>query len=405
MALTALIAWVGANDFTRADTAWCVKRLSANDTLASGSHQSGPYMPRAFMQRMFPRLNEQAGYNPDVSFELCVDSHDDRYDARAVWYNRKSRNEVRITRVGGAKSALRNADSTGALVVFSFRLSDTVAGRSCRVWVCDTADEEDLLFNTIGWVEPGAFCFAGHFEADSLAEGAIDCRLAPEEIPADWLCSFPDGGALLKKVIELRPLAGVNPDERLIRRRDCEYELFQSVEEAVAMPIVRSGFKTMVDFISYAQTTLQRRRVRSGRSLELHTRRIFFEEGLAENIDFAYGAESESKKRPDFLFPSKACYDDPQFPVRNLRMLAVKTTCRDRWRQVTTEADRIAVKHLLTLQEGVSERQFAQMADSGIKLVVPNRLRGSYPTGLRRKLTSVEEFIHEVRHLRPPADR
>ena len=42
-------------------------------------------------------------------------------------------------------------------------------------------------------------------------------------------------------------------------------------------------------------------------------------------------------------------------------MLAVKTTAKDRWRQVLVEAERVETKHLLTLQEGISEIQYAQI--------------------------------------------
>jgi hypothetical protein len=35
----------------------------------------------------------------------------------------------------------------------------------------------------------------------------------------------------------------------------------------------------------------------------------------------------------------------PAKPDARLLMLSVKTTCKDRWRQVVTGADRIAVKH------------------------------------------------------------
>ena len=70
--------------------------------------------------------------------------------------------------------------------------------------------------------------------------------------------------------------------------------------------------------------------------------------------------------------PPKADYQDPGFPATRLRMLAVKTTCKDRWRQVLNEAARIPAKHLLTLQEGVSENQFREMTESGVRLVVPN---------------------------------
>ena len=354
MALIDLTDWIRENDFAQDDVVWCVKRLSANDTLATRAHQAGPYMPRDFMFEVFPEIDRPQDMNPDAKFDLYVDSHADHRRVRAIWYNQKSRNEVRITRFGGSSSALLDPDSTGALAIFSFSLCCGRSGQKCHVWVCDSAPEEDVALDTVGWVEPGTFRFAGRKGHADVAEGNRDCRVAPDDIPPDWLNAFPDADALLKKVIRLRPLDGLDPDERLIRRRDCEYEMFQSVEEAMALPIVQKGFGSMDDFIAFAQTTLQRRRVRSVRSLKLHTRQIFVEEGLSEHRDFSHGAESESAKRPDFLFPSKACYDDASYPRDRLRMLSVKTTCRDRWRQVTTEADRISTKHLLTLQEGVS---------------------------------------------------
>ncbi len=78
-------------------------------------------------------------------------------------------------------------------------------------------------------------------------------------------------------------------------------------------------------------------------------------------------------------------------------MLAAKTTCRDRWRQVINEADRIAVKHLITLQEGVSEAQFKEMQDAGIQLVVPADAQASYPAEVKPHLLTFESSIADVR--------
>lgn len=403
MAFIDLTDWIEENAFTQDGVVWCVKRLSANDTLATRAHQAGPYMPRQFMFEVFPEIERPNDNNPDVNFDLYLDSHADRHQARAVWYNQKTRNEVRITRLGGFSSALLDPESTGALAVFCFSASREGAGLECRAWVCSTP-EEDVILDMVGWVEPGTFRFAGRPGYADYAKGSRDCRLDPDDIPKDWLDVFPKAGELLNKVIELRPLDTLGADERLIRRRDCEYEMFQSVEEAVTLPVVRHGFPTMDSFIAFAQTTLQRRRVRSGRSLELHTRQIFLEEGLQEHRDFVHGAESESGNRPDFLFPSKACYDDPGYPADRLRMLAVKTTCRDRWRQVVAEASRIPTKHLLTLQQGVSEGQFAQMKSAGVHLVVPSALGASYPSSLRPELTTLESFIGDIRLLKPKAN-
>jgi len=80
-------------------------------------------------------------------------------------------------------------------------------------------------------------------------------------------------------------------------------------------------------------------------------------------------------------------------------MLAVKTTCKDRWRQILNEADKIPRKHLLTLQEGVSENQFDEMTQANVMLVVPEPLIIKFPENVRPKLLTLERFIDMVRHL------
>lgn len=80
-------------------------------------------------------------------------------------------------------------------------------------------------------------------------------------------------------------------------------------------------------------------------------------------------------------------------------MLAVKTTCKDRWRQALSEADRVANKHLFTLQEGVSLNQFNEMRDAGVQLVVPRELHKKYPKEIRHEIMYLSEFINEMKLL------
>jgi hypothetical protein len=223
--------------------------------------------------------------------------------------------------------------------------------------------------------------------------------LDESEIPPEWLVRFPTGLQLVEKAIDLRPDSGLNPDQRLLRRRDCEYEIFLSVERAVEMPGILSGFATIDDFVARAQSILQRRKARAGRSLELHTRQIFIEERLKEGEHFSSQPKSEANKRPDFIFPSEAAYNDSGFPQSKLRMLAVKTTCKDRWRQILQEADRIEEKHILTLQQGVSENQFREMIEAKVRLVVPAKIIEYYPKSVRPHLQTLESFIGDIRLL------
>lgn len=180
-----------------------------------------------------------------------------------------------------------------------------------------------------------------------------------------------------------------------MRRRDCEYDVFRSVEQAIELQAIQNGFNSIDAFVARANTILQRRKARSGRSLELHLNAILNEEG----INFQPQARTESGNRPDFLFPSQKAYDNPSFPESRLRMLAVKTTIKERWRQILEEADRIPVKHLLTLQEGVSEQQFAQMREAGVRLVVPQSLHVRFPQPIRGAIMTLGEMVDEVRSL------
>jgi hypothetical protein len=77
-------------------------------------------------------------------------------------------------------------------------------------------------------------------------------------------------------------------------------------------------------------------------------------------------------------------------------MLAVKTTCRDRWRQVIQEAERIPRKHLLTMHEGVSEAQFREMQAAQVQLVVPKGLVKACPKSVQPQLQTDSQFISEV---------
>ena len=389
------------------DFVWFIKRLSGNDTLANNAHQAGPYMPRKFLFEVLPRLDRRDVENPDVRLTVSVDSHAVYRHVRAVWYNNKfrggTRNETRITDWGGRSSPLLDPENTGALTVFSFRIAAAESLPDCHVWVCRNVEEEQLIQAEIGPVDPGEWW---RWSASSGAVPTlfgrprlVGCKLNRDELPESWLEQFPSGAEVVAKVLAMRPQGNRSVDERLLNRRQCEYDLFRSLEKAIELPVIASGFKGIDEFLARAQTILQRRKVRSGRSLELHVRAVLEEEGLNEGRAFSYQPESEDGKQPDFLFPSEEAYKDPQYPSNQLRMLAVKTTCKDRWRQILNEADRVESKHLLTLQEGVSQKQFDEMSRARIQLVVPEKHIVKFPANVQRRLLTIGDFLAEVRSI------
>lgn len=404
--LTHITEWI--DEVSGSDVVWYVKRLSANDTLANKSHQAGPYVQKDFLFQLFPDINKKSAKNPRVKFNLSIDSHADNREITAIWYNNKfhggTRNETRLTNFGGDSSPLLDPESTGALTIFVFVVNGNGEAKECKVWVCRDETEEDIIEERIGPVEPGKWKIwsfvqkiASEGFANTTKKPRTSCWLQPHEIPAAWLKKFPSPVDIILKTKELHSDHGVQPDLRLIKRRECEFEIFKSVEETIEPPLIKQGFGSINDFMSKAQTIVQRRKARSGRSLELHTKEIFVEEGLRDTVDFSYNPESEPGKNPDFLFPNEAAYKNSSFSESKLLMLAVKTTCKDRWRQILNEADRVKRKHLLTLQEGVSENQFKEMKQADVQLVVPAPLLCHYPKSVQPHLQTLESFIGDIR--------
>jgi hypothetical protein len=79
-------------------------------------------------------------------------------------------------------------------------------------------------------------------------------------MPAAWPKRFPSGEEIIGKTVELRHDNNLAPDRRILRRRECEFQIFRSVEEAIELPAIRAGFGNVEEFIARAQTVLQRRK-------------------------------------------------------------------------------------------------------------------------------------------------
>jgi type II restriction enzyme len=131
-------------------------------------------------------------------------------------------------------------------------------------------------------------------------------------------------------------------------------------------------FPDIDDFLQTAQTILQRRKSRAGLAFQNQVEHIFIERHITHR------AQPKIDGLPDFIFPSTEAYNDLSFPAERLTSLALKTTCKDRWRQVLEEARRVPKKHLLTLQAGISVNQLREMKAANVALVVPETLQKDY---------------------------
>jgi hypothetical protein len=130
-----------------------------------------------------------------------------------------------------------------------------------------------------------------------------------------------------------------------------------------------------------------------GRSFEHHLEAVF----RAHELDFDVQARTEFGNTVDFLFPGYAAYHNQEFPSDRLTMLAAKSTCKDRWRQVLPEARRIWPKHLITLEPAISSAQLDQMRAEQLQLVLPKRLHDTYRPEAARWLMTPASFVEMVR--------
>ena len=183
-----------------------------------------------------------------------------------------------------------------------------------------------------------------------------------------------------------------NPDKELLNWLDAEFQLFKVIENDRYNSRINTPFSTVQELVETANTILNRRKSRAGKSLEHHLSAIFNIFGLT----FETQVVTEDNKKPDFLFPNVNAYKNQDFDSSKLIMLASKTTCKDRWRQILNEADRIKTKHLFTLQQGISKGQLDEMYKYNVCLVVPKEFITSFPPEYRDKLLTLERFIQYI---------
>jgi hypothetical protein len=185
-----------------------------------------------------------------------------------------------------------------------------------------------------------------------------------------------------------------DPDAALMAWLDQEEKMFRRMERHIVSTRLREGFvsgdNTDVDgFISFSLHVQNRRKSRAGFAFENHLEALF----TAFKLRFQRGAITEGKSKPDFLFPGAKEYHANKFPAELLTMLGAKTSCKDRWRQVSSEASRIEPKHLLTLEPGITLNQTNEMQAAKVQLVLPSPIHTSYLDEQKTWLMNLKQFI------------
>ncbi len=386
------------------------KRLSSveADTSRSNQHEFngvaalrtlfGAEQPRKFPARFLWMSDEQEA--------LAEDGFVTWYDARE---NHPHRSEYRLY---FPTTSVSEIAQEGDVMFIAQRTNDSVlvvivpaasTVQSQLSWLFGLDNQPGLTFEgqEIGKDVDAELDFAANYILDELG-------IEPEEPQVDAIDAIVERlGNQFPRTREFSELARSTlpdvspvdaPDEALIAWMEREELLFRRVERQIVAARLKGGFlandEADVDgFLAFSLSVQNRRKSRAGMALENHLEAVF----SSHKVRYARGAETENKNKPDFLFPGKEEYQDASYPAGRLTMLGSKSSLKDRWRQVLSEAERIPNKHLLTLEPSISRNQTDEMMAKHLQLVVPKPLHSTYAQDQQGWLLSLFEFLTLVK--------
>ena len=371
--------------------AFC-KFLSANDTGETGGHQAGIYISKPAIPILFDKPCER-GYNCERWVKIHWFNYKDT-DTRFIYYGSKTRNEYRITNFGKGFPFLK-PEYTGALFVL---VQSKESDEDYEAFVLNTEDDINQFLEN--------FNMAPTETNNLITTGNVDLDLQEKKEIYSFIsylkADFPSSEIMSSKARDIQNIVYnhleyiiSNPDQKLLDWTSMEYKLFRALEHVRYGEAIRNGFENVEDFITLANQVLNRRKSRAGKSLEHHLSAIF--DGNA--VSYTAQAVTEGRKKPDFIFPSEAAYHDTSFSVEKIISLAAKTTCKDRWRQVLNEADRLRDKNkfLCTMQQGITSAQMDEMQSEKVILVVPKPYIKTYPRDKQDRIWTIKRFIEYVK--------
>lgn len=363
--------------------------ITANDTGKNGSHQAGFYIPKCAATLLFDTPGVK-GKNKD-KFVKVEWQGNFTTDSRFIYYGQGTRNEYRITCFGKGFPFFEE-DNVGDLLIIAQQSEDYYHG-----FVLQTDQDIDdffAFFNLSSEMTNQLIDVAQANTPEKQLEASIQEFISlyadfPETVQMAKLAR--DIYNKIHKITDAEICK--SPDSQLLKWIDTEYSLFRGFEEKIYAPVYSASFPNCQELVRFSNIILNRRKSRAGKSLEHHLATIF----TVAQLEYEEQAVTEDNKKPDFLFPNGKAYHNLLFPTDKLVFLGAKTTCKDRWRQVLNEANRIETKYLFTVQQGISKNQLREMKHENLKLVVPASYRKSFDEEFQPEIETLASFIAMVK--------
>lgn len=427
-----------------------IKKLSRNDCSWADDpdkHQDGFYVPREIRTSdFFPPLS-----NAETSRAHIFDSHFSMFwpisnSIRTVhnvhFSNKGSESHITLVPedhfsglspaslvvVGRLRVPVQLNDSGVQLEATRVRRRLALPTAAARYWclVIDSLSDEAELLETafslssdfhFGLFLPDQFGRLIDEEqlfieelTEALKNGSLAACVARNRLPTPEQLAKQAQDRWLRETRQpaLDPFVIDAPGDAVMRiSRDIEYELYQQAElrqraAQVAALLLRGDdpVRTLVKnfrqldgvFLSAAQT----RKSRAGLSFERHVQRLLVDGRVRHEAQMVFGS-----RRPDFVLPDVRTLNDAS--RRDALILSLKTTLRERWKQLGLERLHAPV-FLATVDDRVSTQAIDDMEQAGIVLVVPESLKTAKEACYARRNSVIsfkDFFCQRIRRERP----
>lgn len=401
-----------------------LKRMALNDwqwAISDNKHQDGIYIPHEDRdnKKFFPVLEKKLRNigEPDIwesYFDIQWTDSGTTKSARLVNYKSKGE-ETHLT--GVPKECFIDLNPASFFVLGKIPGDKTTDHNYYALTIDSTSPAMDYLRTIFGF---DSQFLSGFFEPAKKVKALKDKALdfideAMAAFNAGKIVeftathgTFPTTKQMAQKAqiqyLQENHLPGLDPyalktpgDALMTISRDVEYAIFKEYElkarslELVSIILGTDPSKTTVASVLRAIITefpkidkvllsaAQQRKSRAGYSFENHISRMLTD----GKIPFQEQVILAAKKRPDFVLPSLAVYNDEKRSKQLALVLSAKTTLRERWKQVHGEIKNCDL-YLATVDDSIAFNAIEDMASQGIKLVVPESLKESKVTAYKK---------------------
>lgn len=434
--MTPPLPWNEINDWIGKSRRLLIKKLSRNDCSwadDSGKHQNGSYIPHEIRESdFFPNLQNKNPAKPHI-FEATIETFwpttAEVKKSNLKHYSNKG-SELHFT---GVPKEMFSGLAPASLLLGGLLLKPLGDVHYWFITIDSLSDEAALLESAFDLAVDFHY---GLFDPKSIFSDALDdSELLIQEIreaiksgtlkefikAASQLPPSPVIAADAQKIFlqrnsydSLNPYEIPNPGDAVMEiSRDIEYTLYKRVEQrhraAEAIGIITQGGADVVvsvvkgypelnaSFLSASQT----RKSRAGRSFEHHVARL-----LRDGLILFQEQAITGGRRPDFVMPSVKTLKQKVRAYDDALVLSLKTTLRERWKQVPMEKFNCAL-FLATVDDRVSSGAIDDMLDLGIHLLVPESLKKSKETcyGKKANVITFRDFFDEEISAKRPSFR